>query len=65
MIVVLGLLIVGAVLTLSAVVVLLSLASEAEVLPALRPDGGYGSDEPAASSRSGSSAGAPQQLRAS
>jgi hypothetical protein len=48
MVVVVGLLIVTAVLTLSAVVVLFALASEAELLPALTRDASSGSDEPAA-----------------
>lgn len=49
MVVVLGLLIVTAVLTLSAVVVLFALASEAELLPSLTGGASSGSDEPAAS----------------
>ena len=48
MVVVLGLLIVTAVLTLSAVVVLFALASEAEVLPSLTRGASSGRDEPVA-----------------
>lgn len=47
--VVLGFLIVSAVLTLSAVVVLFALASQAEVLPSVAGGAGSGSDEPSAS----------------
>lgn len=49
MVVVLGLLIVTAVLTLSAVVVLFALASQTEVLPSLTGGTSSGSDAPAAS----------------
>jgi|GEM_PF-4049446 len=48
MVVVPGLLIVIAVLTLSAVAVLFALASEAEVLPSLSRGASSGSDEPVA-----------------
>jgi hypothetical protein len=50
MAVVLGLLIVGAVLTLTAVVVLFALAAEAEVLPALTRGDGLRADESSAAS---------------
>jgi hypothetical protein len=49
MIIFLGLVIVSAVLTLSATIVLFGLASEAEVLPSLTRAGDSDSDEPAAS----------------